>query len=91
MKSAEVVEAWSVREFCLILLDIMLPEVSGIDILRQIRQMPDKRDVPVVMLTNLSDTQTMEMATGLGAVDYIVKANIEFDQLVNLIKSKYIH
>jgi two-component system phosphate regulon response regulator PhoB len=89
-KSDEVFEALGAQAIDLILLDIMLPGVSGIDILRQIKQMPDKRSIPVVMLTNLSDMTTMNQATDAGALDYIVKANVEFDKLVDLIKTKYL-
>jgi DNA-binding response OmpR family regulator len=89
-KSEEVFEALAARDFDLILLDIMLPGKSGIDILREIKAMSDKRTIPVVMLTNLSETETMNSAMDLGAIDYIVKANIEFDKLVVLIKTKYL-
>jgi DNA-binding response OmpR family regulator len=88
--SEEVFEALGAQKMDLIFLDIMLPGMSGIDILRAIKKMPDKVNIPVVMLTNLSDMETINTAIGLGATDYIVKANVEFDKLVSLINSKYL-
>ena len=88
--AVQVYEALEAKPFDLILLDIMLPEVSGLEILQKIKQMPQKRAIPIVMLTNSSDSETMNTATNFGAIDYIVKSNIEFDKLVDLIKTKYL-
>lgn len=89
-KSEEVFEALKAQTIDLIFLDIMLPGMSGLEILRSIKLMPDKRQIPVVMLTNLSDMGTMNQAMDLGATDYIVKANVEFEKLVSLINTKYL-
>ena len=90
MDSIQVYEALEAKLFDLILLDIMLPEVSGLEILQKIKQMPEKRAIPIVMLTNLSDSETMNASISFGAIDYIVKSNIEFDTLSDLIKTKYL-
>lgn len=54
-----------------VLLDLILPELSGIDILKLIREMPDPP--PVVMATSSSVVQDAVTALKLGAFDYLVK------------------
>ncbi len=57
---------------CLIL-DIDMPEMNGIDLCRQVRQLPNYKDVPIIMLTALRDTETVRAAIDAGATDYITK------------------
>jgi DNA-binding response OmpR family regulator len=69
----------------LILLDIMLPDnISGFDILEKIKQAPETKDIPVVMMTNLDSEK--ETAKKMGAKDYLVKVNITPDELVARVK-----
>jgi len=57
----------------LILLDWMLPSVSGIEICRQIRRRPTTRSVPIIMLTARAEDQDMVRGLNTGADDYITK------------------
>jgi two-component system phosphate regulon response regulator PhoB len=57
----------------LVLLDWMLPSLSGIEVCRQMRRRPDTRDVPVIMLTARAEDQDAVRALNLGADDYITK------------------
>jgi putative two-component system response regulator len=57
----------------LILLDIMMPEMDGFAVLRQLRANPVTEDIPVVFLTALSDKDNEERGLSLGAADYITK------------------
>ncbi|WP_299986567.1 two-component system response regulator [uncultured Ruegeria sp.] len=59
--------------FDCLLVDIQMPETSGIDLLSQIRNLPDNRETPVIMLTALDDRQNIERAFLEGAFDYITK------------------
>ncbi len=59
----------------LVLLDLMLPGKSGFEVLADIRKHPVWKNVPVIILSNLSQPQDIEHATKLGITDYIVKAN----------------
>jgi len=63
---------------CVILLDIRLPDGSGMEVLRATRQDPDLRMIPVVMLTSSADTPDIEKAYLLGANSYLVKP-VAFD------------
>ena len=57
----------------LILLDIMLPQEDGMDILRKIRNDNVTKSIPVIMLTASAEKEDIDKSTALGAVDYIKK------------------
>nr|MDA8163899.1 response regulator [Desulfobacteraceae bacterium] len=57
----------------LILLDIIMPEMSGIEACRLIKEDERFRDVPVVMITGVNDVSTLNGAFAAGAIDYILK------------------
>ena len=71
----------------LILLDLVMPRLDGIGALKQMKDMPEIKDIPVVILTNLSDYDKISDALSLGAMDYLVKANYRLEELVNKIKT----
>ena len=56
------------------ILDIMMPLVSGLEVLKYIHEQKELSDVIVIMLTNLSDEKTAEKIYELGATEYLVKA-----------------
>ncbi|MBI4022319.1 MAG: response regulator [Candidatus Andersenbacteria bacterium] len=58
----------------LVLLDIMMPKLSGLEMLERIKANPATRSVPVVILSNVSGEAEQERALELGAVAYIVKS-----------------
>lgn len=58
------------------LLDIMMPKVNGLDVLKHIKEKEDYDDVITVMLTNLGNESTAEEIYKLGATEYIVKADM---------------
>jgi len=57
----------------LILLDIMMPHVSGLDVLAELRQIPHRRETPVIMLTAKGHETDREQAARLGATDFLTK------------------
>ena len=57
----------------LILLDIQMPQKDGIETLREMRAMPDRADIPVLMLTGVEDKGTVLESAKLGIRDYILK------------------
>ena len=71
----------------LILLDLVMPRLDGIGALKEIKAKPETKDIPVVILTNLSDYDKISDALSLGAMDYLVKANYRLEELVNKIKT----
>ena len=61
------------RDFDLVILDWMMPNMSGIEVVRQIRQMNDKRATPVIMLTARGEETDKIRGLDAGADDYVVK------------------
>lgn len=59
----------------LVLLDIMMPKVNGIEVLRRLKANLETQDIPVIALTNLSSAADTEKVLELGAVAYMVKAD----------------
>jgi len=58
----------------LILLDIILPRLDGIEVLRKLKSDPELRVIPVLMLTNLDSTEYKKECSQVGAEGYIVKS-----------------
>lgn len=57
----------------LILLDIRMPDINGFDILRRLKRMEDRADIPVIVLTGLEDKRYVVEGLSLGIRDYILK------------------
>jgi len=70
----------------LILLDLILPKINGFDVLKQLKEDPDTKEIPVIVLTNLEGMQDIEKVIGLGATTYLVKANYSLVEVMEKIK-----
>lgn len=70
----------------LILLDVMMPKVSGFDVLDILRQTPETANVKVIMLTALSQDSDKQHAEHLGVDDYLVKSQVVIADVVERIK-----
>ncbi|MDY0339758.1 MAG: response regulator [Coriobacteriia bacterium] len=57
----------------LILLDLIMPRMGGLEVLEAVKADPRTHDIPVVILTNLGEESTIEQAVSLGATDYLIK------------------
>ena len=68
----------------LILLDIDMPEQSGLDVCRAIKADPSTNDIPVVFVTSLSDRENVVKGFGAGGQDYIVKPFIPTELLARV-------
>ena len=66
----------------LIVLDNMMPVVSGIELLQQLRFNPATADIPVVMYSASDAPDVMDRCRRLGAADFICKGRIDFDELL---------
>jgi CheY-like chemotaxis protein len=65
----------------LILLDLLMPKVSGLEVLRTLRAEEKTRSVPVLILSNSSREQDLREIKELGVTDYLVKANLSLQEL----------
>lgn len=70
----------------LILLDVMMPKVSGFDVLDIVRNTPETANVKVIMLSALSQDSDRERAESLGVDDYLVKSQVVIADVVDRIK-----
>lgn len=77
------------KTYDLILLDIMLPGMNGLQVLKEIKRSGIAKDTPVVLLTNLGQENIMQEAYALGAKEYIIKASHTPAQIVEKIKELF--
>jgi CheY-like chemotaxis protein len=70
----------------LILLDVMMPKMNGLQVLEKLKEFDQTKHIPVVMLTNLAGQQDAEIALSKGAVKYIIKSEFEPKQVVEMVK-----
>jgi CheY-like chemotaxis protein len=70
----------------LLLLDIRMPQVDGIEVLRQLKENPELRKIPVIMLTTTDDPREVERCHAIGCASYIVKP-VDYEKFAEAIKS----
>ena len=70
----------------LVLLDIMMPRMSGFEVCKRIKGDPKTRDITVVMVTALNETSDIERAAKCGTDDYLSKP-IDRQAMINLVRS----
>ena len=64
-----------------ILLDLLMPKMPGIEVLRALKAQPETREIPVLILSNSSREDDKQQALQLGAAGYYVKANLSLREL----------
>lgn len=69
-----------------ILLDIIMPRYNGLDVLKDMKNDQDIKNIPVFLLTNLPEESSGDKAKGLGAAGYLVKAQYEPKMIVDVIR-----
>lgn len=82
----EALKIASTQKVDVILLDIMLPRMSGTDFLEKLRQTPQGKKIPVVALTNLAEEEEKQRAMKLGVEQYLIKAMQTPEQVVATVK-----
>jgi DNA-binding response OmpR family regulator len=70
----------------LIVLDVMMPKVSGFDVLDILRNTPETANLKIIMLTALSQPSDQERAKSLGADDYLVKSQVVIADVIERIR-----
>jgi len=70
----------------IILLDLQMPEMDGVEVLRIIRKNDWGKNIPVIILTNLGEEESPKEIRALGIHSYIVKANLTPRQVVQRVK-----
>jgi CheY-like chemotaxis protein len=70
----------------MILLDLLLPGMSGYEILEKLRSTEMHKNTPIIVFSNLGQKEDLEKAKSLGANDFLIKANFTLDDVVEKIK-----
>jgi DNA-binding response OmpR family regulator len=70
----------------LVLLDVMMPKVSGFDVLDILRNTPETANLKIIILTALSQESDKERAKALGVDDYLVKSQVVVSDVIDRIK-----
>lgn len=74
----------------LILLDVMMPEIGGFDVLDILKNTDKTKEIKIVLLTALSQVKDKEHANELGADDYLIKSEITLNEVVDCIHRCFI-
>jgi DNA-binding response OmpR family regulator len=70
----------------LILLDLILPKLHGLEVLKELKENETTKDIPIIILTNLEEIGEVEKALQMGATTYLVKAHYSLEEVVEKIK-----
>lgn len=74
--------------FDLILLDLILPGMSGVEVLKSLKQDEQTSRIPVIVLTNVENPEMIGEVVAVGKTDYLVKSNYSLDEIVERIGKK---
>lgn len=69
----------------IILLDLIMPRLQGFDVLRALKADPETADIPVIVLTNLSQERDRDELLARGAVAYLVKSDISLEEVGRIV------
>lgn len=88
----EALEKINILKPDVVLLDLRLPKISGFDVLKNIRENEQTKEIPVIVLSNLGEKEDIERASELGANDYLIKAHFTptevVEKIVNVLEEK---
>ena len=71
----------------IILLDILMPQIDGLAVLKSLKSDPLTKNIPVLMLTNIGSQDVIKKATELGADAFMIKADFSPDQILSQVSS----
>jgi len=82
----EAVEKVKSNKPDLILLDLVMPDKNGFEVLEDIKMDDDLKNIPVIILTNLGQEVDKKKGLDLGAVDYLIKSDYSMGQVVDRVR-----
>jgi CheY-like chemotaxis protein len=85
----EGLRALSSEKFDLILLDILMPIMDGVEMLGEIKKNEKWKDIPVILLTNVGEKDSIEKVRRLGATDYLIKSHFTPSEVIEKIESVF--
>lgn len=69
----------------IILLDIIMPEMNGFEVLKKVKESPKWKTIPVLVLSNLGQQSDIKKALSLGAANYLIKSDFSLEEIVKKI------
>ena len=70
----------------LVLLDLILPKIHGLDVLKEMKQDENTKNIPVIVLTNIASIEEIDKALELGATTYLVKSDYSLEDVIAKVK-----
>lgn len=70
----------------LIILDLIMPEKDGFDVLEELQKRPQLKKIPIIVFSNLSQDEDIVRAKNMGVSDYFVKANLSIHEMVEKVR-----
>lgn len=86
---ADALKLLSTHSPDLAILDVMMPEMDGLQVLKSMRENPRTQKLPVIIYTAVNDRSTRARAKELGAADYWLKGGIDFTDMIAAIKAQF--
>lgn len=83
-KGVEVAKA---KKPDLIILDLLLPNIDGFEVLSQVKANADTAATPIIIVSNLGQQEDIERGLKLGAADFMIKSQFDIDQIVEKMKT----
>ncbi len=74
------------KNVSLVILDLMIPKISGVELLERLRETQKGNKLPVIVLTNLTEKASEQKVKQLGVSEFLIKANLTPGQLVDRVK-----
>ncbi len=76
------------NDFSLIISDMLMPQIDGFQVLQILKD--NKIDIPVIVLTNLSQAEDEKKVRELGAIDFLIKSNTPISEVVEKVKKRIV-
>lgn len=70
-----------------IILDLLIPKVDGFTVLTNLKKDRTTRDIPVIIASNLGQSEDVDRGIKLGATDFLIKSNVSLAELIDKVKS----
>lgn len=82
----ELLEVLKTYKADLVILDLLMPKKDGFETLKEIKENPNLKNIPVIIASNLGQTNDIDQGMKMGASDYIVKSDLSLEDLLKKIK-----
>lgn len=81
----EAVQKISEEKPDLVLLDVIMPDKNGFEVLESVKQIEELKSIPIIILSNLGQDSDIQKGKELGATDYLIKSNFSIKEVVEKI------